>query len=54
MTTKKHANNPELTGEHAWGDAGQIILFLIFLLVWIADSFFWIIRFSGWNFSHWQ
>jgi protein-S-isoprenylcysteine O-methyltransferase Ste14 len=40
MTTKKHANNPELTGEHAWGDAGQIILFFIFLLVWIADSFF--------------
>lgn len=40
MKTKKHENNPVLTGEHAWGDAGQLILFVIFLIVWIADSFF--------------
>lgn len=27
-------------GEHPFGDAGQLILFLIFIAVWIADSFF--------------
>ncbi|MGZ4887249.1 MAG: methyltransferase family protein [Candidatus Aminicenantales bacterium] len=26
-------------GEHPFGDAGQLILFLIFMAVWIADSF---------------
>jgi protein-S-isoprenylcysteine O-methyltransferase Ste14 len=26
-------------GEHPFGDAGQAILFLIFLAVWVADSF---------------
>jgi len=30
----------DLTGEHRLGDAGQLILFLIFLAVWITDSFF--------------
>jgi protein-S-isoprenylcysteine O-methyltransferase Ste14 len=27
-------------GEHPFGDAGQLILFLIFTAVWVADSFF--------------
>jgi protein-S-isoprenylcysteine O-methyltransferase Ste14 len=27
-------------GEHPFGDAGQLILFCIFLAVWVADSFF--------------
>jgi protein-S-isoprenylcysteine O-methyltransferase Ste14 len=27
-------------GEHPFGDAGQLILFVVFLAVWIADSFF--------------
>lgn len=27
-------------GEHPRGDVGQIVLFVIFLAVWIADSFF--------------
>jgi protein-S-isoprenylcysteine O-methyltransferase Ste14 len=27
-------------GEHPFGDAGQAILFFIFLAVWVADSFF--------------
>jgi len=27
-------------GEHPFGDAGQLILFLIFMAVWVADSFF--------------
>ena len=30
----------DLTGEHASGDAGQIIFALLFFGVWIADSFF--------------
>jgi protein-S-isoprenylcysteine O-methyltransferase Ste14 len=30
----------DLTGEHASGDAGQLIIFLLFLAVWITDSFF--------------
>lgn len=36
---KKHEDNPNLSGEYKWGDAGQIILFLLFLAVWISDSF---------------
>jgi len=38
--TKKHTNQPHLTGEHRWGDTGQLILLLLFLLIWIFDSFF--------------
>lgn len=30
----------DLTGEHRWGDAGQIICALLFFGVWITDSFF--------------
>jgi len=30
----------EKNGEHPWGDAGQIILFGVFLVVWAGDSFF--------------
>jgi len=30
----------DLVGEHRLGDAGQLILFLIFIAVWITDSFF--------------
>lgn len=41
MSTKKHADHPHLTGEHRWGDRGQLILLLIFLGVWISDSFIW-------------
>ena len=29
----------DLTGEHSLGDAGQFILFLLFMAVWITDSF---------------
>ena len=36
---RKHGNRDDLAGEYVWGDAGQIILFLIFLTVWITDSF---------------
>lgn len=27
-------------GEHPFGDAGQVILFLCFMIVWVGDSFF--------------
>jgi protein-S-isoprenylcysteine O-methyltransferase Ste14 len=27
-------------GEHPFGDAGQLLLFIFFLAVWVADSFF--------------
>jgi protein-S-isoprenylcysteine O-methyltransferase Ste14 len=30
----------ENNGEHLFGDLGQLILLAIFLLVWVADSFF--------------
>ena len=30
----------DLTGEHAWGDAGQLIFAVLFFAVWIGDSFF--------------
>jgi protein-S-isoprenylcysteine O-methyltransferase Ste14 len=39
MSTKKHSGHPHLTGEHRWGDTGQLILFVIFMGVWITDSF---------------
>jgi len=30
----------EKNGEHPYGDAGQLILLGLFLIVWVADSFF--------------
>ena len=39
MSTKKHTAHPHLTGEHKWGDKGQLILIFLFLSVWITDSF---------------
>jgi len=30
----------DLTGEHAIGDAGQVILACLFTVIWIADTFF--------------
>lgn len=39
MSTKKHEGHPHLTGEHKYGDLGQLILFFLFLVVWITDSF---------------
>jgi protein-S-isoprenylcysteine O-methyltransferase Ste14 len=34
-----HENRPDLAGEHKFTDAGQIILLILFLSVWILDSF---------------
>ncbi len=39
LKVKKHGDRIELTGEHVWGDAGQLVLFLIFLVAWVVDSF---------------
>ena len=39
MSTKKHSEHPHLTGEHRWGDTGQLILFVVFMGLWITDSF---------------
>ena len=39
MSTKKHNDHPHLTGEHRWGDTGQLILLVMFLGIWITDSF---------------
>ncbi|MFC1585825.1 methyltransferase family protein [Fibrobacterota bacterium] len=39
LRKKEHKHRRDLAGEHVWGDAGQIILFLVFLAVWITDSF---------------
>lgn len=32
-------NRDDLTGEHHFGDAGQAVLFILFLAVWITDAF---------------
>ena len=39
MTFKGHADRSDLVGEHVLGDIGQFILLMIFLAVWIIDSF---------------
>lgn len=39
-----HHNKKDLAGEHTKGDLGQAIYFIVFLIVWILDSF--IFRFS--------
>ncbi len=36
---REHKKYKHLTGEYKFGDIGQIILFIIFLIVWITDSF---------------
>lgn len=35
---RKHMDH--LTGEHRLGDAGQLIFAVLFLIVWVADTFF--------------
>lgn len=34
-----HVNRNDLSGEHPFGDLGQIIFLIIFLIIWIFDSF---------------
>jgi protein-S-isoprenylcysteine O-methyltransferase Ste14 len=40
VRTKAQNKRDDLTGEHAFGDAGQIILACLFVGTWIADTFF--------------
>lgn len=35
-----HHERDDLAGEHRFGDAGQLILLILFLGIWIADAFF--------------
>ena len=35
-----HHSQSRLEGEHPYGDLGQLILLILFLGIWIADSFF--------------
>jgi protein-S-isoprenylcysteine O-methyltransferase Ste14 len=37
---KIRRHRDDLTGEHPLGDAGQLILFFLFLAVWMTDSLF--------------
>jgi len=37
---KKHEHRKDLAGEHALTDIGQLIGIVVFLAVWISDSFF--------------
>ncbi len=40
LPKKGHEGRQDLIGEHRWGDAGQLILFFLFIVIWITDSFF--------------
>jgi protein-S-isoprenylcysteine O-methyltransferase Ste14 len=44
LKPKGHHGRPDLVGEHKIGDLGQIILLIVFFVVWILDSF--ILKFS--------
>jgi len=35
-----HFNRRDLVGEHIYGDLLQLVFFIIFMIVWIFDSFF--------------
>lgn len=37
---ENHNDRSDVAGEHKIGDIGQLILFILFLIVWIGDSFF--------------
>jgi protein-S-isoprenylcysteine O-methyltransferase Ste14 len=37
---RRHAHRDDLTGEHRLGDAGQLLLAVLFFMVWTADTFF--------------
>jgi len=41
---KHHFGQSKLPGEHPYGDLGQIVFILLFLIVWVLDSF--VLKFS--------
>ncbi|MFC1867105.1 methyltransferase family protein [Thermodesulfobacteriota bacterium] len=40
MNLRHHHDRDDLVGEYAAGDAGQIILAVLFAVIWITDTFF--------------
>lgn len=36
---RDHHDREDLVGEHPFGDAGQVILLVLFLVIWVLDSF---------------
>ena len=40
----RRSHREDLPGEHPFGDAGQLIFLIVFLVVWVTDSF--VLRFS--------
>ena len=40
MASERDSDREDLVGEHPLGDMGQIVLLLVFLVVWAADAFF--------------
>lgn len=47
---KRHKNRKDLTGEYKFGDLGQIIFLVIFIIVWTTDTF--ILHFSTFLSNH--
>lgn len=39
LRAARHSRD-DLTGEHKWGDAGQLIVAVFFAIVWLADTFY--------------
>lgn len=39
LEKKGHEGRDDLAGEHKFGDTGQMVLFVVFLIVWVTDSF---------------
>jgi protein-S-isoprenylcysteine O-methyltransferase Ste14 len=44
LRREDHIDREDLVGEHPYSDSGQIIALVIFLMIWIFDSF--VFRFS--------
>jgi len=40
LKVKKHEERPDLTGEHPFGDLGQLIFLILYLGIWVVDIFF--------------
>ena len=49
---KAQQQRDDLTGEHAVGDAGQVVLTCLFAATWIADTFFFSTRPSSTSTCH--
>jgi protein-S-isoprenylcysteine O-methyltransferase Ste14 len=39
LKRKLHDDRDDLIGEHKFGDAGQLVLFFLFFIIWIVDCF---------------